>query len=298
MKTTLEVLRNKIDQFGLSDPSIRTQGDDRIIIEIPGTSDPEKVRRFIMGKGSLTFHIVDTDALQKVKDYAAAHPGVLLDAAGQRQGHRRAQPSSPKGDVLRGVFRQGLLRPGRAEGLHGPPRRGGAERDGDQERPGGAGPAHGPADRHLQPHPRGRGDILQAHQRERRQDARRRTGRQGQGAGDHPGAHPRPGQRARVQAGGGATTWPSRCARAPCPCPWRSPASRQSALPSGRTPSARESRRACIGVGLVMHVHAALLPPGGLERRPRAASSTSTSTSPSSRCSASRSPWPQSRGSC
>ena len=82
MKTTLEVLRNKIDQFGLTDPSIRRQGSDQIIIEIPGTSDPETVRRFIMGKGLLTFHIADTDALQKVKEYQAAHPGVLLDAAG------------------------------------------------------------------------------------------------------------------------------------------------------------------------------------------------------------------------
>jgi preprotein translocase subunit SecD len=103
MKTTLEVLRNKIDQFGLSDPSIRTQGDDKIIIEIPGTSDPENVRRFIMGKGSLTFHIADTDALQKVRDYSAAHPGVLLDAAGAVK-DTGVLSIIPAGDVLRGVF--------------------------------------------------------------------------------------------------------------------------------------------------------------------------------------------------
>jgi preprotein translocase subunit SecD len=103
MKTTLEVLRNKIDQFGLSDPSIRTQGDDKIIIEIPGTSDPENVRRFIMGKGSLTFHIADTDALQKVRDYSAAHPGVLLDAAGTVK-DTGVLSVIPAGDVLRGVF--------------------------------------------------------------------------------------------------------------------------------------------------------------------------------------------------
>ncbi|HYW83985.1 MAG TPA: protein translocase subunit SecD [Spirochaetia bacterium] len=103
MKTTLEVLRNKIDQFGLADPSIRTQGNDRIIVEIPGTSDPETVNRFIMGKGSLTFHIVDTDALQKVKEYAAANPGVLLDAAGNVK-DTGVLSVVPKGDVLRGVF--------------------------------------------------------------------------------------------------------------------------------------------------------------------------------------------------
>jgi preprotein translocase subunit SecD len=103
VKTTLEVLRNKIDQFGLTDPSIRTQGTDQIIIEIPGTSDPETVNRFIMGKGSLTFHIADTDALQKVKDYTATHPGVLLDAAGNIK-DTGVLAVIPRGDVLRGVF--------------------------------------------------------------------------------------------------------------------------------------------------------------------------------------------------
>ena len=56
-----------------------------------------------MGKGSLTFHIVDTDALQKVKDYAAANPGVLLDAAGNVK-NTGVLSVIPKGDVLRGVF--------------------------------------------------------------------------------------------------------------------------------------------------------------------------------------------------
>jgi preprotein translocase subunit SecD len=105
MKTTLEVLRNKIDQFGLTDPSIRRQGTDNIIIEIPGTSDPETVRRFIMGKGLLTFHIADTDALQKVREYQAAHPGVLLDAAGNVK-DSGVLAVIPKGDVLRGVFQK------------------------------------------------------------------------------------------------------------------------------------------------------------------------------------------------
>jgi len=105
MKTTLEVLMNKIDQFGLTNPSIRRQGSDQIIIEIPGTSDPEVVRRFIMGKGLLTFHIADTDALQKVRQYEAAHPGVLLDAAGNVQ-DTGVLSVIPAGDVLRGVFQK------------------------------------------------------------------------------------------------------------------------------------------------------------------------------------------------
>jgi preprotein translocase subunit SecD len=105
MVTGLEVLRNRIDQFGLTEPSIRRQGSDQVIVEIPGTADPEAVRRFIMGKGLLSFHIADTDALQKVREYQAANPSVLLDAAGNV---RDANVLSvlPKGTVLRGVYQK------------------------------------------------------------------------------------------------------------------------------------------------------------------------------------------------
>ena len=105
MVTALEILRNRIDQFGLTEPSIRRQGPDQVIVEIPGTADPENVRRFIMGKGLLTFHIADTDTLQKVRDYQAANPTVLLDAAGNVR-DTGVLAILPKGTVLRGVYQK------------------------------------------------------------------------------------------------------------------------------------------------------------------------------------------------
>ncbi len=105
MVTALEVLRNRIDQFGLTEPSIRRQGSDQVIVEIPGTADPEAVRRFIMGKGLLSFHIADTDALQKVREYQAANPSVLLDAAGNVK-DANVLSVLPKGTVLRGVYQK------------------------------------------------------------------------------------------------------------------------------------------------------------------------------------------------
>ena len=105
MVTALEVLRNRIDQFGLTEPSIRRQGADQVIVEIPGTADPEAVRRFIMGKGLLTFHIADTDALQKVREYQAQTPSVLLDAAGNVK-DANVLSVLPKGTVLRGVYQK------------------------------------------------------------------------------------------------------------------------------------------------------------------------------------------------
>ncbi len=103
MTGALEALRSRIDQFGLTEPSIRRQGTDQIVVEIPGTQDPERVRSFIMGKGLLTFQIADTDALQKVKEYESRAGSVLLDAAGNVK-DLKVLEVIPKGDVLRGVF--------------------------------------------------------------------------------------------------------------------------------------------------------------------------------------------------
>jgi preprotein translocase subunit SecD len=105
MKQVLEVLRNKIDQYGLADPSITSVGNDRVVIQLPGTSDPEAVRRFIQGKGSLQFHLVDEETFNKVKQYQADHPGVLLDAAGTVK-DTGVLSVVPKGSSIRGVFQK------------------------------------------------------------------------------------------------------------------------------------------------------------------------------------------------
>ena len=49
---SLEVLRNRIDQFGVAEPTIQKQGDRRIIVELAGVTDPDRVRS-IVGKTAL-----------------------------------------------------------------------------------------------------------------------------------------------------------------------------------------------------------------------------------------------------
>lgn len=70
VRRAMEVLQNKIDTFGLTEPQIRRQGEEQILIEIPGDYDPTVVDSFLMGRGSLNFHIVDYDKtselLQKI----------------------------------------------------------------------------------------------------------------------------------------------------------------------------------------------------------------------------------------
>jgi len=74
VNSALEVLNNRIDRFGLTEPVIRRQGPDQIYVEIPGSADPERINDIIMGKGSLAFHMVDAEATETFNTYYQANP--------------------------------------------------------------------------------------------------------------------------------------------------------------------------------------------------------------------------------
>jgi len=82
MNRALEVLNSRIDRFGLTEPVIRRQGTDQIYVEIPGTADPERINDIIMGKGSLSFHLVDDDATESFYHFYRNNPTTTFDAAG------------------------------------------------------------------------------------------------------------------------------------------------------------------------------------------------------------------------
>ena len=55
----LETIRNRIDQFGVSEPDIRRQGDKRILIQLPGVKDPQRAKDLIGRTALLEFKLVD-----------------------------------------------------------------------------------------------------------------------------------------------------------------------------------------------------------------------------------------------
>jgi len=56
---TLEVLRRRVDQLGVAEPSLQRSGDRRIIVELPGVTDPEEALDVIGRTAQLTFHSVE-----------------------------------------------------------------------------------------------------------------------------------------------------------------------------------------------------------------------------------------------
>lgn len=55
---SLEILRNRIDQFGLSEPTIMKRGQRRIVIELPGVNDPDRAKALIGKTAQLEFTLV------------------------------------------------------------------------------------------------------------------------------------------------------------------------------------------------------------------------------------------------
>jgi preprotein translocase subunit SecD len=94
----LKVVRNRIDEFGVSEPLVQKAGNDRIIVELPGIDDPQRAQDVVQKSAFLEFQITDEtqalekslprlDALLKGKAVAvAAAPGAKKDTTTSNAG--------------------------------------------------------------------------------------------------------------------------------------------------------------------------------------------------------------------
>ena len=64
----MEIIRSRVDRFGVSEPSIVQQGTNRIIVELPGVDDEERVRDLLRGTARLEFRMAaEPDELNAAK---------------------------------------------------------------------------------------------------------------------------------------------------------------------------------------------------------------------------------------
>jgi SecD/SecF fusion protein len=83
----MEIVRNRVDQYGVSEPSIQKQGGRRIIVELPGVSKESEVRQLLQGTAMLEFKLMkDPDiiykTLQAIDTYLASAGFVDTTKAG------------------------------------------------------------------------------------------------------------------------------------------------------------------------------------------------------------------------
>jgi preprotein translocase subunit SecD len=93
MTQTVEVVRRRIDELGTREPTIVRQGDERILVQVPGLQDPEALKALLGKTARLEFKLVDVDADPEMVAAGRAPPGsqiVPLAEGGQIAVRRRA----------------------------------------------------------------------------------------------------------------------------------------------------------------------------------------------------------------
>ncbi len=59
VEQSIEIIRRRIDETGTKEPTIQRQGQDRILVELPGVDNPEHVKALLGRTAKLTFQLVD-----------------------------------------------------------------------------------------------------------------------------------------------------------------------------------------------------------------------------------------------
>lgn len=84
-KRSVEIIRNRVDMYGIAEPTIKAQEGHRIRIQLPGVKDPERVKSLIQSTAMLKFHLVKDQALSvaQLEPVDNATELVLFESAGK-----------------------------------------------------------------------------------------------------------------------------------------------------------------------------------------------------------------------
>ena len=79
IEQSMEIIRRRIDPDGTKEPVIQRQGQDRILVQLPGVDDPEEIKRLLGRTAKLTFQLVDLSmSAQEAIDRGRTPPGSVL----------------------------------------------------------------------------------------------------------------------------------------------------------------------------------------------------------------------------
>ncbi|MBF6570815.1 MAG: protein translocase subunit SecD [Candidatus Binataceae bacterium] len=104
MDQALETIRNRIDQLGVRETTVQREGEDRILVQLPGIQDPEQAKELIGKTAVLEFKLVDDshNVQDALKNGAPAGDGILYGRpdAGGREPYLVETPVLMTGDVV------------------------------------------------------------------------------------------------------------------------------------------------------------------------------------------------------
>lgn len=63
LSQSIEIVRRRIDETGTNEPIIQRQGEDRIVVQLPGLDDPNRVKQLLGKTAKLSFHLVNMNVM-------------------------------------------------------------------------------------------------------------------------------------------------------------------------------------------------------------------------------------------
>jgi len=88
VSSTVETIRRRIDALGTTEPTIQRQGVDRVLVQVPGLQNPERLKELIGQTAKLTFQLVDQSMSPSEAQTGRPPPGSALypsdDGTGQQ----------------------------------------------------------------------------------------------------------------------------------------------------------------------------------------------------------------------
>ncbi|MBP5856053.1 protein translocase subunit SecD [Marivibrio halodurans] len=75
---SIEIVRRRVDEFGTTEPTIQRQGEDRILVQVPGIGDTARLKEVLNTTAKMTFHLVDrSESVQEARQ-GRVPPGLDL----------------------------------------------------------------------------------------------------------------------------------------------------------------------------------------------------------------------------
>ena len=85
LKQNLTTLRNRVNELGVAEPVIQQQGEDRIVVQLPGVQDTTRAKEILGATATLEFRLVDTE--HDVEAALQGRPPIGAKLYYDRQGH-------------------------------------------------------------------------------------------------------------------------------------------------------------------------------------------------------------------
>lgn len=98
VEQSIEIVRRRIDETGTNEPVIQRQGEDRILVQLPGLDDPARIKTLLGKTAKLSFHLVDMDVSSNLQSGGGTLVLPMAENPGQTMAvNRRAEIT---GDML------------------------------------------------------------------------------------------------------------------------------------------------------------------------------------------------------